>query len=83
MDGLRGNHPCSNHVMGGPLDDDAGEGQSLFADGSVGRKYADIVWRREESIPLSSAGDHLHIERPKHFCMGLVHKTGLLEPAIT
>ncbi|KIM51475.1 hypothetical protein SCLCIDRAFT_1224488, partial [Scleroderma citrinum Foug A] len=48
---------CSNHVVGGSSDDKS-RGPSLFADGSAGREYADAIWRREESISPSSAGDH-------------------------
>ena len=60
---------CSNHVMGSLSDDDTSEGPSLFADGSTGREYADAVWRGEEGISPSSAGDHPRIERPKHLCV--------------
>jgi len=60
---------CSNHVMGSPSEDDASRRQSLFADGSSGREYADAVWRGEKSISPSSAGDHPRIERPKHLCV--------------
>ena len=35
---------CSNHVVGGQPDNDASRGQSLFADGSAGREYANAVW---------------------------------------
>ena len=30
--------------MGGQLDNDVSRGQSLFADGSAGREYANAVW---------------------------------------
>jgi len=53
---------CSNHVVGGQLYDNASGGQSLFADGSAGSEHADAVWRGEESISPSAAGDHLRIE---------------------
>ncbi|KIM64325.1 hypothetical protein SCLCIDRAFT_1213424 [Scleroderma citrinum Foug A] len=62
---------CSNHVVGSLSDDNASGGQSLFAYGSAGREYTDVVWRGEEGISPSSAGDHPRIERPKHLCMEL------------
>ena len=58
---------CSNHVVGRLSEVDASRGQSLFADGSAGREYADACMERE-SIPPSSAGDHLRIKQPKHLC---------------
>ena len=42
--------------MGGQSKDGASGGQGLFADGTAGREYADVVWRGEESISPSSAG---------------------------
>jgi len=39
--------PCvcrSNHVVGGPSDDDASGGPSLFADGSAGREHANHLY---------------------------------------
>ena len=71
--GLGGNRPCVAQVMGSPPEDDASGGQSLFADGTAGREYADVVWRGEESVSPSPAGDHPRIERPKHLCMELRH----------
>ena len=62
---------CSNHVVGVPSDEEVSGGQSLFADGSAGREYANAVWKREEGVSPSSAGDHPRIERLKHLCMGL------------
>jgi len=58
---------CSNHVVGGQSYNDVSGGQSLLADGSVadgsaGSEHADAVWRGEESISPSAAGDHPHIE---------------------
>ena len=62
---------CSNHVVGGQSDDSSSRGQSLLSDGSARCEYADVVWRGEESISPSSAGDYPHIEQPEHFCMEL------------
>ncbi|KAL4070176.1 hypothetical protein V8B97DRAFT_1966323 [Scleroderma yunnanense] len=39
---------CSNH--------------SLFVIGTTQCEYADAVWRGEESISSSSAGDHPHVK---------------------
>ena len=57
--------------MGCRSDDNSSGGQGLFSDGSAGREYADVVWGGQEGLSPSSAGDHPHLERPKHLCMGL------------
>ena len=62
---------CPNHVMGCQLDDDLSGGQGLFSDGSARHEYANAVWGGEEGFSPPSAGDHLHVERPKHLCLGL------------
>ena len=62
---------CSDHVVGGQPEDDASRRQRLFADGSAGCEYAEVVWGREEVISPSSAGDHLRNERLKHLCVEL------------
>ncbi|KIM60630.1 hypothetical protein SCLCIDRAFT_937894 [Scleroderma citrinum Foug A] len=73
-EGLSSNRPCD--VMGCRSDDDSSGGQGLFSDGSAGREYADAVWGREEGFSPSPTGDHPHVERPKHICVGLQHNNG-------
>ena len=36
---------------------------------SKASEYADAVWRMEESISPSTAGNHPRIQRPEHLCM--------------
>ncbi|KIM65702.1 hypothetical protein SCLCIDRAFT_1212120 [Scleroderma citrinum Foug A] len=52
--------------MGCLSDDDSSGGQGLFSHGSARRQYTDVVWGGEEGFSSSSAGNHPHVERPKH-----------------
>ena len=65
---------CSNHVMGCRSGDNPNRGPSVFLVGSFGCEHANVVWRREESIPPSSTGDHPHVQRSEHLCMGSIRK---------
>ena len=70
-DGLEGDRPCcSDNIVGCQSDDDTSGGQSVLIDEPVGCEHADAVWREEEGISPSSAGDHPLIQQPKHLCLG-------------
>ena len=64
---------CSNHIVGCQSDDNAsGRLQNVLkVDGPVGREHAVAVWREEEGISLSVAGDYPLVQRPKHLCLGI------------
>ena len=49
---------CSNNIVGRQSDDDTSGRQSVLIDEPVGCEHADAVWREEEGISPSSAGDH-------------------------
>ena len=49
---------CSNHIVGSLSDDDASGKQRVLVDGPVGCEHADAVWRGEEGVSVSPAGDH-------------------------
>ena len=66
-DGLEGDRPCcSDNIVGCQSDDDTSGRQSVLIDEPVGCEHADAVWREEEGISPSSAGDHPLIQQPKH-----------------